>query len=273
MDPISQETVEELLRGNSSPQALSPELAKVAHLMQIAQAPATSNELAGSHSAVEAFMAAGQYPISTGGKEKVLSKFLSAKAAIAAAAIALTGGAAVTGALVSSNRPASIPNVATVNPSTQGDSPLTNSGSTSTLATVVGENQGMVSGHSLFGLCTAYFATTKSSTGSSVPSSGSTAFTQLASVAAANYTATNTSSVAGFCTWVLKNYPPGTLSGHGKGSNASSAGSANASQGSSHSGGGATPQGGATISSSAPNMSVPPVSLPGHASGASSKHS
>ena len=267
MDPISQETIEELLRGNSSPQALSPELAKVAHLMQIAQAPATSSELAGSHAAVGAFMAASQYPIPNGGKEKVLSKFLSAKAAIAAAAIALTGGAAVTGALVSAHQPTSTPNVATVNSSTQGDSSSTSS--TSTLVTVPGENQGMISGHSLFGLCTAYLAQTKSATSSTVAASGSTAFTQLATVATANgYTSTGN-----FCTWVLKNYAPGTLSGHGKGSSASSAGSANASQGSSHSGGAATPESGATISSSAPNMSIPPVALPGQASGASSKHS
>ncbi len=294
MDPISHEMIEELLKGSSSPQSLPPELAKVAHLMATAQAPATGGELAGSHMAVEAFMAAKLSTIPTGGKEKVLSKFLSAKAAIAAAAIALTGGAAAaTGALVSSHHAVTTPDIATVNSGTQSNTTTKTTSPLTTLTTIANENQGMISGHSLFGLCTAYLASTKASAATGAQSSTSSgtstsmAFAQLALLASANPSLRSSSGTGttAFCNYIVTTYKPGSKSGatnsnaaagNAKGKSASSLGSANASQGASANSGsssGATPEGGTTVSGSTPNITVPPVTLPGHVPASGSQHS
>ena len=214
-DPLSQEAIEAIFKGQAPQGSAHPEFAKIAHLVASAQSAPTSAELSGEHMTVAAFMA-NQVPVSTtGGKSKVL-KLLSAKAAAVAAAVVLTGGAAAafTGSLVSfhGSRPTTTPVTTQVVTQTDNGTPVTSS------TVIPNENQGMASGHSLYGLCTAYAAQqnhASTTTTSSTPTGGTTlnAFAQLQALA----TAEHFSSVSALCA----NYQTpmkGSSSGSGKAS-------------------------------------------------------
>ncbi len=217
MDPISQEIIEAFLDGKITGHGIPQELQHVAQLMQKAQLPATKAELEGEHFAVQAFQTANGSALHPGGKSKVLSKLLSTKAATAAVAVALTGGgaAAATGLIPVSfhhgiptlgtqvTTTSTTSSASTTSTTVLDSTSTTQAGPTSTSSTLIpNENQGMASGHSLFGLCTAYAhittsgttqdatntstsVTSLSSTSSTVAALSSTAFSQLQALATA----------------------------------------------------------------------------------------
>ena len=264
IEPFSEQIVEAILRGSASADKLPPELAKVAHIVHAAQAPASMSELSAEHAVLDAFRSSAigtGSNLNPGGKRPMLSKMLSAKAAIAAGAIALTGGAAaaMSGALVSFHHAPSTSSV-----TAQQNSTSTHGAPKTTLTIPPGTNQGLASGASLFGLCKAYTnittnpGTSSGSSGSQTPTSSaltSTAFQQLSALATANKYAT----VADLCATVKK---------------PSSQGAANSSAGKAHSQKpSSTPQLGDTSSTPSGATSdgtpsqVPPASLPAQAGG------
>lgn len=218
MDPLNQEIVEAFLNGTLPSDGFPHELVKVADLLHKVQGPATMQELTGENMVIQAFKASTLPTSSSGRSPKVLSKLLSTKAAAAAIAVALTGGgaAAVTGLIPVSfhhGLPSFTAQPTTTSPSTTTQE--TSSSVASTTSTLIpGENQGMASGKSLFGLCTAYSnvtglhgsqatATTQATsldsatTSTSSPALASTAFTQLQALAVAKGT-----TVAALCSTI-----------------------------------------------------------------------
>ncbi len=292
MDPISQEIIEALLSGKAPAGGLPEELAKVKALVDRANAPASYSETTGAHQVIQAFRAAQGGAIPTGGKGKVLSKLLTAKAAAVAAAIALTGGAAaaLTGVVpVSFNSHAhQTPSVSLV---TTNDSGSSNAPHTTATTTFAGESQGMASGANIFGECTAYMAITGHAptsvvgSGSSNPSTGplaSTNFQNLAKYVAGQkgYTATggiaSPTQIMTFCKGVIGTHTTGSANGNANGNaNANATSKGQSGQHNSGSGGSSNGvQGGASVSGSAvvgttppvtgPPTSAPPVSIPSH---------
>lgn len=225
MDPISQEIIEAFLSGKLPEGAVPEELAKIKGLIDRANVAATHAELGGADRLVHAFRAAQGGALPTGGKDRVLTKLLTAKVGIAAAsALALTGGAAaaLTGVVPVSfngNTTTTSSTVVPTNDSTTSTTEGTTSTTVSTDATsttFAGESQGMASGANLFGECTAYMAITGGATTTtaggapattSAPTSGplaSTNFKNLATLAASQGT-----DVATYCQVYLATHRPG----------------------------------------------------------------
>ncbi len=280
MDPISQEIIEALLSGKAPAGGLPEELAKVKALVDRANAPASYSETTGAHQVIQAFRAAQGGAIPTGGKGKVLSKLLTAKAAAVAAAIALTGGAAaaLTGVVpVSFNSHAhQTPSVSLV---TTNDSGSSNAPHTTATTTFAGESQGMASGANIFGECTAYMAITGHAptsvvgSGSSNPSTGplaSTNFQNLAKYVAGQtvpgYSATggiaSQSEIIAFCKTVIGTHTTGSANAN---ANANANATSKGQSGKHNSGSGGSSngvQGGASVSGSAVVGTTPPVTGP-----------
>ena len=283
-DPISHELIEALLSGKAPAGAVPEELAKVKALIDRANAPATYSETTGAHQVVQAFRAAQGGAIPTGGRSKVLSKLLTAKAAAAAAAIVLTGGAAaaLTGVVpVSFNSNAHgglTPNATETSDSvtvTSDTTPTTEAPSSTVTTLFAGESQGMASGANLFGECTAYMAITHGTTtttplaGSSTTLTGalaSTNFQNLAKLA----TAEGYTSINAMCASV--SHPGANANANANASTHGQAGNNGGNHGGQSSGlsaqGSVSVGGGATVGSTPPvtgvPSSVPPVSIPSH---------
>ena len=291
MDPISQEVIEALLSGKAPAGAVPEELAKVKALIDRANAPATYSETTGAHQVVQAFRAAQGGAIPTGGRGKVLSKLLTAKAAAAAAAIVLTGGAAaaLTGVVpvsFNSNAHGGLTSNATETSDsvtvTSDTTPTTEAPSSTVTTLFAGESQGMASGANLFGECTAYMAITHGTTTTTPPGSSTTLTGALASTNFQNLaklaTAEGYASINAMCANV--SHPGANANAN---ANAIANANANASthgqagnNGGNHGGassglsaqGSVSVGGGATVGSTPPvtgvPSSVPPVSIPSH---------
>lgn len=246
-EPFSEEIIEALLGGDSNVEALPPELRRISQLVSAANAPAAMTELAMEDTVMSAFRSAwatsdlGEIPER---KRSMISKFLSAKVALAGLAIALTGGtaAALTGVLPVSFNKSTNPSVSlaptshqnSTNSQVGSDTKVTDGGSVaghSPSSTAL--NQGLASGKSLYGLCNAYshvFATT-TTTGASGSQSGTSgtplnanAFVELGTLAKSKG-----DTIAQLCATVTQ--PSGTSSNGPLGAGNSSGTSGNASPG------------------------------------------
>lgn len=197
---LSELNVDELIQGGLTPSALSPELAQIAALIDIARLPATTDELFHEELMVAKFKEAlGGAPViamDPARKRRVLPKVIGAKlviAALAATALSGTAVAAFDGQLPStfqstlSNGLAKVgvtipttakeisSNVLPQVESSVSTTSTTSTTGTSTLGTSTTSagaiNQGLINGSSVYGLCTAYSASSKSLATSTTSSS------------------------------------------------------------------------------------------------------
>ena len=204
---FSEEVIDALLSGDSNAESLPLDLKRISQLVSVANSPATMTELAMQDTVISAYRNAlatsdlGEIPER---KRSMISRFLSAKVALAGLAIALTGGtaAALTGVLPVSFTKGTNPSVSLANTAAQNssnsqvgtDTKVTDGGSTasdSNSNTTI--NQGILSTKSLYGLCNAYshaFAsTTTTSTSGSSGSQGLTSGAPLTATAFAELNA------------------------------------------------------------------------------------
>lgn len=168
MNPLDEQTIEGLLSGELSSELLSPGVASLAELVTTLKSPATASELSGESHMVSSFKSALGLGVDgiqlLGRKRSMISHFLGAKAALAAAAVFLSGGvaAAATGSLPVSFQSALSSGLSQVGVSIPNGHGQSSSKSGNGLPN--GQDKGLSSGASLYGLCKAYTASTPSST-------------------------------------------------------------------------------------------------------------
>lgn len=220
--PISPEQFELLLKGKLDPSQLSGPAKHIAELINVAKSPATEAELANQAGMVADFKAAMMQGSITNlepeRKRRMLSKLLTAKiagAALAATALSGTAVAAFNGDLPSSVQASlsgslskvgiSIPSATTSGSSASSDITLPKA-SVSGSATAVagskngltnGADQGLASGNSLFGLCTAYLSSTDASSSSTSTTGASTTTSSTTTSTTSATSGSSTSPVSG----------------------------------------------------------------------------
>ncbi|NNN13807.1 MAG: hypothetical protein HKL81_08685 [Acidimicrobiaceae bacterium] len=253
-EPFSEEIIEALLGGVSNVEALPPGLRRISELVSAANAPAAMTELAMEDTVMSAYRNAwatsdlGEIPER---KRSMISKFLSAKVALAGLAIALTGGtaAALTGVLPVSFNKSTNPSVSlaptshqdSTNSQVGSDTKTTDGGSVagdSTSSTAL--NQGLASGKSLWGLCNAYshaFAsTTTTGASGSLSATGDNPSTATAFVELGALAKSKGDTIAQLCATAVQpsmtssNRPSGMGNSSGMSGNTSSGGSGQNSQ-------------------------------------------